>query len=79
MFLTASVDILALSAAQGSCMEVAAMASKASLRVSTATFPGCQLICDFSTGAPCSLLPLLFWYTAFTTFHTLAHPGIRAT
>ena len=43
VFLTASVDISVLSAAQGSCPEVAAMASKASLRVSSGTIQGCLL------------------------------------
>jgi len=79
VFLTAGVDISALSSAQGSCPEVAAMANKASLRVSSATFQGCQLICDFSTGAPRPLLPPPFRYPAFAAVHTLAHPGIRAT
>ena len=79
VFLTAGVDISVLSAAQGSCPEVATMASKGSLRVSSATFQGCQLICDFSTGAPCPLLPPPFWYAAFAAVHTLAHPSIKAT
>ena len=55
------------------------MASKASLRVSTSTFQGCQLLCDFSTRAPSPLLPPPFRNTAFAAVHTLAHPGIRAT
>ena len=44
VFLTTGADISALSTAQGSCPEVATMASKVSLRVSSATFQGCQLI-----------------------------------
>ena len=79
VFLTAGVDISVLSAAQGSCPEVATMASKASLRVSSSTFQGYQLLCDFSTGAPRPLLPPPFRYAAFAAVHTLAHPGIRAT
>ena len=55
------------------------MASKASLRVSSATFQGCQLICDFSTGAHRPLLQPPYPYAAFTAIHTLAHPGIKAT
>ena len=41
------LDITVLSAARGSCPEVVAMASKASLRFSSATFQGCQFICNF--------------------------------
>ena len=78
VFLIAGVDISALSAAQGSYPEVAAMASKASLRVSSSTFQGCQLLCDFSTGAPRPLLPRRF-RAAFAAVYTIAHPGIRAT
>ena len=40
VFLSAGVEITALVAAQGSCTEVATMAGKASLRVSSATFQG---------------------------------------
>ena len=54
------------------------MTSKASLRVSSATIQVCQLICDFSAGAPRPLLPLSFRYAAFAIIHTLAHPGIKA-
>ena len=79
VFLTSGVDILALSAAQGGCPEVAAVASKASLRISSATFQGCQLICDFITGAPRPQLPPPFRYASFTAVHTLGHPGIKAT
>ena len=58
---------------------MAAIANKASLRVNSATFQGCHLIWDFSTGAPRLLLLLSFRYAAFAAIHTLAHPGIKAT
>ena len=50
-----------------------------SLRASSFKFLDHELLCDFSTGAPRPLLPLLFRYPAFAAAHTLSHPGIQAT
>ena len=55
------------------------MKQLSSLRVSSFRFQEHELLCDFSSGVPRPLLLLLFRYPAFSTTHTLLHPGIGAT
>ena len=38
-----------------------------------------SIICDMSTGTPRPLVPVSFRRAAFSTLHSLSHPGIRAT
>ena len=37
------------------------------------------LLCDISTGTPCPYLPEQFRNMVFNSFHSLSHPGIKAT
>ncbi|GFX96361.1 retrovirus-related Pol polyprotein from transposon opus [Trichonephila clavipes] len=40
--------------------------------------PGCDLLCDISTGVPCPFIPASFRRALFNHLHNLSHPGIAA-
>jgi cleavage and polyadenylation specificity factor subunit 1 len=49
------------------------------LRVRTVLFAGVPLLCDVSSGTSRPLIPEKHRREVFSAFHTLAHPGARAT
>ena len=73
------VDFAALTRAQESCKEVAAMHGNSSLVVEKVEVAGVALWCDISTAQLRPLVPDAHCQTVFAAVHGLAHPGIRAT
>ena len=67
----------ALSAAQASCADVAALAASKSLDVHQVDW-GSSILCDVSSGVKRPLVPTAMRRQVFDAVHSLAHPGVRA-
>jgi cleavage and polyadenylation specificity factor subunit 1 len=74
----AVVDYAAIAAHQPLCPDTA-RAAASSLQLLPLHLHGSSLLCDVSRGAPRPLIPAADRLAVFTAFHTLAHPGARAT
>jgi hypothetical protein len=72
------VDYEAIPEAQRACPETAA-AGIASTTLQQVQFGGTQLLCDTSGPHPRPLIPAAHRQQLFTSFHSLAHPGTKAT
>jgi RNase H-like domain found in reverse transcriptase/Integrase core domain/Integrase zinc binding domain len=72
------LDYAAIAARQKQCLEVAAAVASSALRVIPVMFNDSEVYWDFSTGTARPLIPAADKKQVFLAFHTLAHPGIRA-
>ena len=75
------IDFTALAAAQQHDTELQQLqSSPTSLKLQSIPVPtSTTLVCDMSTGLPRPYVPSELRHTVFNTFHSLSHPGIRAT
>jgi transposase InsO family protein len=75
----AVLDYGGIAARQQLCAETQQAASSSSLIIKPVELNGVTLWCDMSTGTPRPVIPKEDRRQVFAAFHTLAHPGIRAT
>jgi len=76
---TPEIDWPAFQAAQASCPELKALQSSSSgLQLQHKTVDGVTLVCDVSGGRWRPLVPSAWREKIFSSLHSLAHPGIRA-
>jgi transposase InsO family protein len=73
------VDFAAIASHQLSCPETVKAVSSSSLLIEERVVDGVKLLCDVSRGLVRPLIPLVDRRTVFAAFHSLAHPGARAT
>jgi transposase InsO family protein len=73
-----SLDYAAIAARQKQCPEVAAAVASSALRVRPVMFNDSEVYCDFSTGTARPLIKAADKKQVFLAFHSLAHPGVRA-
>ena len=76
------IDFTALTAAQQHDTKLQQLqSSPTSLKLQSVPVPtsNSTLVCDMSTGLPRPYVPSELRHTVFNTFHSLSHPGIRAT
>jgi transposase InsO family protein len=72
------VDYLAIAAAQRDCPDTAT-AARTSTTLQRVKFAEAELLCDTSGPQPRPHIPAAHRRQLFTAFHSLAHPGVRAT
>ena len=76
------IDFTQLAAAQKEDSQLQQLTqdnSSLSLKSMPAPTTDVMLLCDVSTGTPCTYVPSKFRKTIFDSLHSLSHPGIRAT
>ena len=64
---------------QETCPDIQALPSSPNQRIERVPIEGASVLCDLSTGNPRPLLPQQCRRKIFTSFHNLAHPGVRTT
>ena len=74
-----AVDWRAVALRQATCPDVQAAVSSTSLQVEALLHEGVELLCDISTGNIWPLIPKTDRHEVFVAFHSIAHPGTRAT
>ena len=74
-----AVDWRAVALRQATCPDVQAAVSLTSLQVEALLHEGVELLCDISTGNIRPLIPKTDRHGVFVAFHSIAHPGTRAT
>jgi transposase InsO family protein len=75
----ALLDYAGLAARQLQCTETQRAVTTSSLLIKPVNLNGITVLCDVSTGTPRPVIPVADRQQVFKAFHTLAHPGIRAT
>ena len=75
---TESVDLAAMAKDQPTCTSTQQLLSSSSLVIQQISVGQQKLLCDVSSGRRRPLVPESWQRRVFTTIHSLAHPGIRA-
>jgi transposase InsO family protein len=75
----APLDYHRLAVSQQTCAETQALLQLSSLTVAKFSVQGEDLWCDVSTGVVRPLVPRDCRHSFFLAFHSIAHPGVRAT
>jgi transposase InsO family protein len=78
LLLPAGVDYTSIAAHQQDYQVTKAALAASSLLLKTVNVAGADLLCDLSTGTPRPVNPMVDRRPVFEAFHSLAHPGIRA-
>jgi hypothetical protein len=73
------LDFAAIAEHQRSCQVTLQASKSSSLQLRAVEVMGASLLCDFSTGVPRPLIPVVDRQKVFSAFHSLAHAGTRAT
>jgi hypothetical protein len=73
------LDFAAIADHQRSCQVTLQASKSSSLQLRAVEVMGASLLCDFSTGVPRSLIPVVDRQKVFNAYHSLAHAGTRAT
>jgi hypothetical protein len=73
------LDFAAIAEHQRSCQVMLQASKSSSLQLRAFEVMGASLLCDFSTGVPRPLIPVVDRQKVFNAFHSLAHAGTRAT
>ncbi|BHF67897.1 hypothetical protein SprV_0301092600 [Sparganum proliferum] len=78
--LTSDFDLAKLADLQTADESIADLRTSTTLQLQDAPLPASPgtILCDWSTGTPRPVVPLSYRKTVFEHFHSLSHPGIRA-
>ncbi|BHF85394.1 hypothetical protein SprV_1002855900 [Sparganum proliferum] len=78
--LTSDFDLAKLADLQTADESIADLRTSTTLQLRDAPLPASPgtILCDWSTGTPRPVVPLSYRKTVFEHFHSLSHPGIRA-
>ncbi|BHF80355.1 hypothetical protein SprV_0702348100 [Sparganum proliferum] len=77
---TSDFDLAKLADLQTADESIADLRTSTTLQLRDAPLPASPgtILCDWSTGTPRPVVPLCYRKTVFEHFHSLSHPGIRA-
>ncbi|BHF67008.1 hypothetical protein SprV_0301003100 [Sparganum proliferum] len=78
--ITSDFDLAKLADLQTADESIADLRTSTTLQLRDAPLPASPgtILCDWSTGTPRPVVPLSYRKTVFEHFHSLSHPGIRA-